>query len=241
MTSGSSSGSPASRSALVTGANRGVGLAIAAGLARLGWRVWLGARTEARAAEASAELRSRGLAGETLVLDVAEEASIVEACDHLARQGGVDALINNAGVFLDPGVRALDVEPGVVRRTLEVNTFGALRLAQLLAPGMVARGWGRIVNVSSEMGPHAWDRPEDVAYRMSKAAMNTITSALAHELKGTGVLVNAMHPGWVRTEMGGAGATRSPEEGADTAIWLATLPDDGPTGGFWFDRAPYPW
>jgi NAD(P)-dependent dehydrogenase (short-subunit alcohol dehydrogenase family) len=191
---------PKPRAALVTGANRGVGLAIAAGLAQLGWRVWMGARTADKAAEASAQLRSRGLAGEPLVLDM-----------------------------------------GVVRRTLEVNTLGPLLLAKLLAPGMAARGWGRIVNVSSEMGAHDWDRPEDIAYRMSKAAMNILTSALAHELKGTGVLANAMHPGWVRTEMGGAGASRSPEEGADTAIWLATLPDDGPTGGFWFDRKPYPW
>lgn len=231
---------PTSRSALVTGANRGLGLAIAEGLARRGWRVWMGARDPAKVADAVKHLRTLGLTAEPLQLDVADESSIVQACARLAREGGVDALINNAGVFLDSGVRALDVDMAVVRRTLEVNTFGALRLAQLLAPRMVARGWGRIVNVSSEMGARAWDRAEDVAYRMSKAAMNTMTSALAHELKGTGVLVNAMHPGWVRTEMGGKSATRSPEQAADTALWLATLPDDGPTGGFWFDRKPLP-
>jgi NAD(P)-dependent dehydrogenase (short-subunit alcohol dehydrogenase family) len=228
-----------SRSALVTGANRGLGLAIAEGLARLGWQVWLGVRDPAKAYEAEAHLRTHGLTAEPLALDVAEESSIAAASAHLSNEGGVDALINNAGVFLDSGVRALDVDMAIVRRTLEVNTFGALRIAQLLAPGMVARGWGRIVNVSSEMGAHTWDRAEDIAYRMSKAALLTMTSALAHELKGRGVLVNAMHPGWVRTEMGGPHATRSPEEAADTAIWLATLPDDGPTGGFWFDRAPY--
>jgi NAD(P)-dependent dehydrogenase (short-subunit alcohol dehydrogenase family) len=227
------------RSALVTGANRGLGLAIAEGLARLGWRVWLGARDAAKGAEAAAYLRTHNLSAEPLTLDVSQESSIVAACARLTDEGGADALINNAGVFLDSGVRALDVDMAVVRRTLEINTFGALRLAQLLAPGLVARGWGRIVNVSSEMGARTWDRAEDVAYRMSKAALLTMTSALAYELKGTGVLVNAMHPGWVRTEMGGKHATRSPQQAADTAIWLATLPDDGPTGGFWFDRAPY--
>lgn len=230
-----------SRSALVTGANRGVGLAIATGLARLGWRIWLGARTAEKALAASDRLHSDGLAGEPLVLDVGDEAGMVEACERLNREGGVDALINNAGVFLDPGVRALDVDMAVVRRTFEINTVGALRLTQLLAPGMVARGWGRIVNLSSEMGAVAWNGPDDIAYRMSKSAMNMMTMALARELRGTGVLVNVMHPGWVRTEMGGAGAARSPEEGADTAIWLATLPDDGPTGGFWFDRERFPW
>jgi NAD(P)-dependent dehydrogenase (short-subunit alcohol dehydrogenase family) len=226
------------RVALVTGANRGLGRAVALGLARLGARVLVGARERAAGDRVAEALRAEGLAAETLVLDVADEAGVARAAGVLA---SVDLLVNNAAILTDEGVPGLEVSPATLRRTFEVNTLGAIALVQRVAPGMRARRYGRIVNVSSDWGSLAMMASHQLAYRMSKAALNTATRVLADELRGSGVLLNAVHPGWVRTDMGGADARLEPETAADTVLWLATLPADGPTDGFFRERRPHPW
>ncbi len=236
--------------ALVTGAATGIGTAVARGLARKGMSVWLTARDEAEGGAAAGRLRGEGLDVRFLRLDVTDAASVRAAVGAVERESGrLDVLVNNAGVLLDEGTRALDVAAETVRATMETNALGPLLVTQRFAPLLKRAGGARVVNVSSTAGSLG-DMAASVdafggfvapAYCASKAALNALTIALAKELKGDGVLVNAMCPGWVRTAMGGEDAPLSPEEGADTAIWLATLPDDGPTGGFFFERAPTPW
>ncbi len=233
---------PPTRTALVTGANRGIGRAVARSLARRGMRVLLSARLEAAGREAADALRAEGLDVSPVVLDVADSASIAAVVERLAASSQqVDVLINNAAIFVDPYVNVLEVSRADMRRTLEVNALGALELIQCFAPAMRARGWGRIVNVSSDMGQHVEQRAADPAYRLSKLALNGITRQSADALRGSGVLVNAVHPGWVRTRMGGVGAELSEDEGADTIVWAAMLPDGGPTGAFFHERAPMAW
>ena len=235
-------GSAPRRTALVTGANRGIGLAVARALAQAGLRVLLGARSAEQGREAAAVLAAQGLDVRDVTLDVADSASIRALGDRLSQAGThVDVLVNNAAVFLDKHVPLLEVPREVVRRTLEVNTLGALESIQCFAPGMRERGWGRIVNVSSDMGQLEHQRGADPAYRLSKLALNGITLQAADALRGTGVLVNAVHPGWVRTRMGGEGARLSTEDGADTVAWAALLPDGSPTGTLFHERAPIAW
>ncbi len=226
------------RVALITGATRGIGYAAAARLAALGYRVVVAGRDPGAADRAAAEV-----GGVPLVLDVTREADAGRAVAFVeAEFGRLDALVNNAGVLLDREEAGLGVALEKVRATLEVNALGALRLAQAFAPMMVRQRYGRIVNVSSIMGSLAQAGPGYLAYRTSKAALNMITRVLAAELTGTGVLVNAVHPGWVRTRMGGPEAPLSPEEGARALVWAATLPEDGPTGGFFQGEGkPLPW
>ncbi|MEM9030612.1 MAG: SDR family NAD(P)-dependent oxidoreductase, partial [Pseudomonadota bacterium] len=157
-----------------------------------------------------------------------------------------DVLVNNAGILLDrqPGedwVSVADVPIDDVRKSLEVNTIGALRMIQAVLPLMRSEGYGRIVNMSSGLGQMASIGVGSPGYRMSKAALNVLTLTLAAELGDGPIKVNSASPGWVQTEMGGENATRTVEEGADTPVWLATLPDDGPTGGFFEDRKRIPW
>lgn len=235
------------RRALVTGANRGIGLAIAEGLARLGCEVWLTARRAADAEAAVAALVAAGLV-RPLQLDVTNAAEVAEARSLLDGLGGLDILVSNAGVLLDAGwgdtpgsSSVFDADIEVVRRSMEANLYGPLRLAQTFVPGMRDRGFGRIVHVSTGMAQLDDMGGGYPGYRLSKTGLNALTRILAAELKGTNVKVNTMCPGWVHTRMGGQNAPRTPAEGADTAIWLATLPDDGPSGGFFRDRQPIPW
>ncbi len=226
------------RVALVTGANRGLGRAVALGLARLGARVLVGARERAAGDAVVSAIRAEDLLAETLVLDISDEQHLERASGAL---GSIDVLVNNAAILPDQGVPGLEVPLAMLRRTFEVNTVGAIALVQRVAPGMRARGYGRIVNVSSDWGSLAMMASHQLAYRVSKAALNAATRVLADELRGFGVLVNAVHPGWVRTDMGGVGAQREPEAAADTVLWLATLPADGPTDGFFNDRRAHAW
>ncbi len=217
--------------ALVTGANRGIGLATARGLAAKGLEVVLGSRVAAEGEAAAA-----GIPGSTVLpLDVADGASVARA---LAALGPVDVLVNNAGVC--PEGTALQVAPEAVRQAFEVHVFGPLALIRGLLPGMLDRGYGRIVNLSSGWGSFGEGLTGPFAYAVSKAALDALTFSLGHDLQGD-VKINACCPGWVATRMGGAAAPLVPEQGADTPIWLATLPPDGPSGGFFRNRKPIPW
>ena len=217
------------RRALVTGANRGIGLAVARGLKAKGLDVVAGARN-ADAGRVAAEKIGCASVG----LDVSERKSIDRA---VAETGPFDILINNASVLFNELM--LD-SPEHFAESMVVMVAGPYMLVNACAPAMKAAGYGRIVNVSSGWGSFAEGLGGPSAYGVAKAALNALTLALSRELPAP-VKINATCPGWVRTRMGGAGATLSPEEGADTAIWLATLPDDGPTGGLFRQRKKIPW
>lgn len=228
------------RTALVTGGNRGLGLAIAKGLLERGMKVVLGVRDLTLGEQAVEDLGAREGYILALAIDLEEPDAIERAVAELASRGlKVDVLVNNAAIY--PEGTAPWVHPRVIQEAWMVNVYGPWLLSRAFVPGMMARGYGRVVNVSSGSGSfdEGLDR-DHAAYAVTKAALNALTLTLAQSLPPS-VKVNAMCPGWVRTRMGGASAPLSPEEGADTAIWLATLPDDGPTGGFFRDRRPIPW
>ena len=215
--------------ALITGGNRGIGLGIAEGLAAAGHRVIITARDIAEG-KAAAE----NIGAECVQLDVGDADSIARC---MSEVGDVDILINNAGVcFRETSLEhPADFETGI-----HVMLLGPFRLICLAAPAMRRNGWGRIVNLSSGWGSFSEGLGGPNGYGVAKAALNAMTLALSRELQPQ-VKINAMCPGWVRTRMGGAEATRSIREGADTAIWLAQLPDNGPTGGFFRDRKRIAW
>jgi NAD(P)-dependent dehydrogenase (short-subunit alcohol dehydrogenase family) len=227
------------RTVLVTGANRGIGLAIARELAELGHSVLLSARDIKAGEDAARSLRRLGLAVAPIHMDLTVAASIDAAINAIHQSGrSVDVLVNNAGVLHEKPL--LELTDAEIAASISVHLTGPLRLIRALVPTMVARGYGRIVNVSSDWGSFAAGLGGPGLYGVTKAALNALTVRLAKELPSA-VKVNAMDPGWVRTRMGGQSATRTPDEGADTAVWLATLPDDGPTGGFFRDRQPIEW
>lgn len=231
------------RIAIVTGGNRGIGREICRQLAaRSNRRVLLTARNVSAGKAAAAQLNDKG--GDVLFheLEVTDQNSIRRLVKHVAdHYGRADILVNNAGIYLDSGLTLEQIDVGLVRQTFETNFFGPLRLSQAFLPLMKRHNYGRIVNLSSNMGSLTNMRGGAVGYRASKAALNALTRVLAAELTETNILVNSVSPGWVRTDMGGPHAARSVAEGADTAVWLATLPDDGPTGGFFRDRQPVSW
>jgi len=236
---------PNRRVALVTGGNRGIGLEICRQLASKGGiRVVLTARDADKGAAAMQSLRDLGLDVSFFKFDVADELALGGLTPYLLQEfGRLDILVNNAGVFSsdDRSKSPLEIPSATVRSTLETNTLAPLRLIQALVPLMRRNSYGRIVNLSSQLGQLATMASGYPAYRLSKTALNAVTCMVAAELKGTGILVNSMCPGWVKTDMGGEQAPRTVEQGADTAVWLATLPDDGPTGGFFTDRQPMAW
>jgi NAD(P)-dependent dehydrogenase (short-subunit alcohol dehydrogenase family) len=228
------------RVALVSGGNRGLGLELARRLSEGGYTVVVGSRDLGKGDEAAATLGKRASASR---LDVTDRESIENCITEIdERHGRLDVLVNNAGIG-GGGWRtnATDVDLDEVRDTLETNLFGAWKLTQAALPLMRRNGYGRIVNVSSGMGQLSDMGGHAPAYRVSKAGLNALTRMLAAELDGENILVNSCCPGWVRTDMGGPNATRSLEEGGDTPYWLATLPDDGPRGGFFRNRKPIPW
>jgi NAD(P)-dependent dehydrogenase (short-subunit alcohol dehydrogenase family) len=229
--------------ALVTGANRGIGLEISRQLAQLGVTVLLGSRDSTKGQQAQQLLHQEGLTNIAFQpLDVTNEGSIRQLERAIVTQyGRLDILVNNAGIFPDKMGSALDSTVEMIRAAMETNLYGPFRLCQLFLPLMKQNNYGRIVNLSSGMGQLSEMNSCCPGYRTSKTALNALTRLLADELKGTNILINSMCPGWVRTDMGGPGATREVKEGADTAIWLATLPEGGPSGGFFRDRQPMSW
>jgi NAD(P)-dependent dehydrogenase (short-subunit alcohol dehydrogenase family) len=230
------------RIAIVTGANRGLGFEICRQLAQGGVSVVLTARDPDKGEEAARQLRTEGLSAYCRPLDVTRPSDAQELVAFVqAHFGRVDILINNAGINLDETQSGLTVELDTVRRTIETNVYGPLCLCQAIIPLMRRHTYGRIVNVASRMGQMASMSSYRLAYRISKTALNVITRVLAEEVRGSNILINSMSPGRIRTEMGGMDAPRSAAEGADTAVWLALLPDDGPTGTFFFERQAIPW
>lgn len=232
------------RVAVVTGANRGIGLEICRQLAqRDDLRVVLTSRDEDKGRSAVKQLGAAGHIVDCQQLDVTSERSVRLLADYLAETySRCDVLVNNAGVMVDPrGSRVLDSHSATYRETLETNLFGPLMLIQALVPLMRKGGYGRIVNVSSGQGQLSDMAAGTPAYRVSKTALNALTRTCAAELRGSGILVNSLCPGWVKTDMGGPSAPRSLAQGADTVVWLATLPDSGPSGKFFRDRKPIPW
>jgi NAD(P)-dependent dehydrogenase (short-subunit alcohol dehydrogenase family) len=228
--------------ALVTGGNRGIGLEICRQLARLGIRVILGSRDTAKGVAAARDLTAARLQVEARELDVADEESIRECMRWIRRDlGRLDILVNNAGIMVEEGDAQPEHEIQIIRDTMQTNVYGPILLSRLATPIMKSRRYGRIVNLSSSMGSLNEMGPGYIAYRMSKAALNVVTRVVAAETQGMGILINSVDPGWVQTAMGGSGASRTVEKGAETPVWLATLPDSGPTGGFFYDRRSITW
>ena len=227
---------PTGRVAVVTGANRGIGREVARQLVDRGFDVVVGARDEAKGRAAAA-----AIGADSHPLDVADDGSVADFAAWLTRRSGrLDVLVNNAAVHYDTGQRAVDADLDVVREAVEVNLLGAWRTVRALLPAM--RAGGRVVNVSSGAGSfgETAGAAGTPAYSVTKAALDMLTVKLAAELDGRGIKVNAVCPGWVATDMGGPGG-RPVRDGAAGVVWAATLPDDGPTGGFFRDGRRIPW
>jgi NAD(P)-dependent dehydrogenase (short-subunit alcohol dehydrogenase family) len=233
------------RIALVTGANRGIGFETCRQLGRRGLRVILTARKAEAGEKAAGLLESEGLEVEFRQLDVTDVESIDACAKSIDREfGRLDVLVNNAGIMLDSSKRGESIfqaDADLVRNSFDVNTLGPLMVTKSLLPLMRRNDYGRIVNVSSGMGQLSEMDGGYPGYRISKTALNAVTVILARELEGANIKANSVCPGWVRTDMGGDKAPRTPEQGADSIVWLATLPDDGPSGGLFRDRRRLDW
>ena len=235
--------------ALITGANKGIGKEVARQLGAQGIIVLIGARDKQRGEEAAAELTAGGADAHAFLLDVTDQASVDAAARQVESEyGRLDVLVNNAGIALDTGAAsALDLE--TLRRTYETNVFGVFGVTQAFLPLLKRSEAGRIVNVSSGLGSLSqnsdpnWDYAavKPLAYNSSKAALNMMTVIFAAELKGTGIKVNAADPGYTATDLNHNQGHQTVEQGAAAAVRLATLPDDGPTGGFFDEAGAVPW
>jgi NAD(P)-dependent dehydrogenase (short-subunit alcohol dehydrogenase family) len=225
-----------SKIALVTGGNRGIGFAIAQGLLQKGCEVIITARSLDKAQESAEKLQALGKVI-PIELDVTDDQSIERAAESFHQQvNQLDILINNAGIYPDEGVNILTISRDLLESTLNANTFGAIRMVQTFLPLLEKSQDARMINLSSGYGEINSLSADVPSYCLSKLALNGATIMLAQALGSKGIVVNAMCPGWVRTDMGGASASRSPEQGADTAIWLATEASRAETGKFWRDR-----
>jgi NAD(P)-dependent dehydrogenase (short-subunit alcohol dehydrogenase family) len=227
--------------ALVTGANRGIGLEVARQLAQRDMRVILGARDLAKGEEAAQTLAKKGVTVFPRQLDVTDQESIERLIADITTEfGQLDILINNAAILYDTWQTAKNADLEIVHTALETNLFGAWRMCQAALPLLRRSASGRIVNVSSEAGSLTHMGAGTPAYNISKVSLNALTRMLAAELAGAGILVNSVCPGWIATDMGGPGG--GPVKlGAARVVWAATLPDDGPSGGFFRDGKPLPW
>jgi NAD(P)-dependent dehydrogenase (short-subunit alcohol dehydrogenase family) len=231
-----------SKIALVTGANRGIGFEVCRQLARLGMQVILTSRDAAQGRQAAEALRREVERVDYHSLDVIDPKQVERlrlwVVEHYGR---LDVLVNNAGVLFGEDQSVLSVPLDIVRTTMEINFYGPLNLCRAFVPMMKKSGYGRVVNVSSEMGSLASMGGDSAGYRASKAALNALTRIVSSEVRGYNIKVNSACPGWVRSDMGGGHAPRSLEQGAATIVWLATLPDGGPSGGFYQDQKVVPW
>ena len=227
------------RVALVSGGNRGIGLEVCRQLSGRGITVVMGSRDAEQGRAAAAELPEGVVVHQ---LDVAAPESVERLARSVEEEfGRLDILVNNAAISNDEGQRGADADLDRVKEALEANLFGAWRLCEVAIPMMRRNGYGRIVNVSTGLASLEDMGGGSPGYRVSKTALNVLTRILASELRGSGILVNAVNPGWVQTDMGGSSATRTVEEGAEALVWAATLPNNGPNGGFFRDREPVAW
>src|SRR5262245_25011185 len=232
----------ASRVALVTGANRGLGLETCRQLLAQGLRVAMTGRSQTALDRALNGVNAQHDRAIAIQMDVTDVSSIKAARRAIQKQfGHVDVVVNNAAVLLFESTAVLETPIDGFRETFETNCFGAIEVCREFVPTMAERRYGRVVNVSSGAGQLSRMSTYAPAYSISKAALNAFTRILAATYRDSGVLANVVDPGWVRTDMGGRSAPRSVQEGADTTVWLATLPDNGPTGGFFRDRRQVEW
>jgi len=238
------------RQALVTGANKGIGLAISRGLAQAGLQVWMGARDRTRGEEAVRALRDEGLNVRFLAIDVADDESVRRAAETVgAEVGALHVLVNNAGIVLDRQTPPSKMSMEDVKATYEVNLFGPIRVTQAFAPLLKAGGNARIVMMGSGVGSltlmtdptSLFSTVNLLAYSSSKVALNAVTVSFAKEFEPFGMKVNAVEPGHVRTDLNDNSGVLTPEEGAMTAIRLACIGQDGPTGGFFGSHGRQPW
>ncbi|WP_406474277.1 SDR family oxidoreductase [Streptomyces platensis] len=235
--------------ALVTGANKGIGFEIAAGLGALGWRVGVGARDEERRETAVAKLRAAGVDAFGVPLDVTDDASVADAARLIEDGAGrLDVLVNNAGITGEGPQMPTTVDVATVRAAVETNVIGVIRVTNAMLPMLRRSPSPRIVNMSSGVGsltrqttPGTETGPISAAYTPSKTFLNAVTVQYAKELSGTNILINAACPGYCATDLNGFRGFRTPEQGAAIALHLATLPDDGPTGSFFDDAGEVPW
>ncbi|WP_042435133.1 SDR family NAD(P)-dependent oxidoreductase [Streptacidiphilus anmyonensis] len=237
--------------ALVTGANKGIGYEIAAGLGALGWSVGIGARDDQRRKDAVERLRAAGVDAFEVPLDVTDDASATAAARLIEDQAGrLDVLVNNAGIAGAMPQEPTRIDPATIRTVVETNVIGVIRVTNAMMPLLRRSASPRIVNMSSAVGSltrqsgRAADEtagPVAVAYAPSKTFLNAVTLQYARELRGTNILVNLACPGYVATDLNGFHGVRTPEQGAAIAVKLATLPDDGPTGRFFEDAGEVPW
>lgn len=230
----------AQKTALVTGGNKGIGLETCRQLGKLGFHVILTSRDPAKGKPRAEELRKAGMAVTYYPLDIADAKSIENLYKKFMNDiGRIDVLINNAAILIDRDNSEPSYE--ILRETLNTNVIGAYHLCDLFTPFMKKQKEGRVVNVSSEAGKLHDIYDTYPAYSISKAALNAVTAVFAKKMEGVDVLVNSICPGWVKTDMGGAEAPRSLEEGARGVIWAATLPKGGPSGGFFSDGKALEW
>ncbi|MGC5306771.1 SDR family oxidoreductase [Micromonospora zamorensis] len=237
--------------ALVTGANKGIGYEIAAGLGALGWSVGVGARDQARRDTAVVRLLDAGVDAFGVPLDVTDDRSVAAAADLIAEHAGrLDALVNNAAITGGGRQQPSSVDPAVIRTVVETNVIGVIRVTNAMLPLLGRSASPRIVNMSSGVGSltrqsgpdgDTTTGPVAVAYAPSKSFLNAVTLQYVRELADTKILINCACPGFVATDLNGFRGVRTPQEGAATAIRLATLPDGGPTGGFFEDAGVVPW
>ena len=228
------------KTALITGANRGIGLETARQLATRGFHVVIGARSEQSGHAAMRELQPLGKVS-LLVVDVSDSRSIAVATSTVAETGSLDVLVNNAGIYPDEGRSILTISREEMVSTFQTNTFGALQMTQAFLPYLKKSSQGRVINLSSGYGQLNGLSHNVPSYCLSKLALNGLTIMLANALREFRIAVNAMSPGWVRTDMGGSSAPLSVAEGADTAVWLATEADTTLTGKFFEDRKEISW
>jgi NAD(P)-dependent dehydrogenase (short-subunit alcohol dehydrogenase family) len=233
----------AKKIAIVTGGNRGIGREIARQLMKADIFVVVGCRSEPKCAMTVDDLKREGSNIAGFPLDVNDTKSVRRFVEHVEKHHGAPGiLVNNAGVYPESTeAKVADTSTSMWRETFETNLFGAVRMCRETVPLMKKLRYGRIVNISSGLGQLHQMGEGSPAYRVSKAALNALTRTLAAEVAGSGILVNSMSPGWVKTDMGGEEAPRTVEEGADTAVWLCLLASNGPTGQFFRDRKAIPW